>query len=617
MLPRIAVLDDLFGRELSEGRNPDRENLCAHFLWRDVTGDSATLASGQRVLKPTAEVCFHRAQSPTCARVGDLVENDLDGALAFIRSEWAAIPSMAGDGHSVGDLKQRPSMLLLDLCFYTGIVTDESDRRASGMPVGRPDDAKPRSYFGLKLLEAIHREIPDLPIFILSSMPRDPVALAFSQRGALGFLDRSAADSPAKFKQALAYHGLLPDAAGSVVGRSLPILLALREARRAAQHGHDVLIRGERGTGKELIAQYLHRISAEGSESRARALVAINAPGLAPSMYTSELFGIEPRSATNVDGRIGLIETAEGGDVFLDEVADLAPEVQASLLRVIQERQITRVGARAPSPVNVRFIAATNVDVDEPGSALRRDLLDRLKTGGTIWLPPLRERVDDIPLLVEKFVRDAEGRKAATLRRQITSDALARLQSHDWPGNIRELQTVIADAVNQYCDVEYLLADHLRIGPAASSLAVQVPSALPRESASSVETSYETLSLSLDELMLRSASLTFGVENMKQWAGRLDAVQSQQQQLIARLLQGAIDATKRRTPENLSGKVLIRPTMRLATGNQQLTATQAADLVKRLLGPLEESLQGDLKALHKKAVDLRKPGKPGKPALDD
>ncbi|HYF45515.1 MAG TPA: sigma 54-interacting transcriptional regulator [Acidimicrobiales bacterium] len=603
--PLVLVLDDLFGRDVADGRNVDRENICAQFLWRDVTGDTAAHASVQRVVAPVADAAFFRAQRPLGASPGDTVENDLAAALAFVRRHWSA-PLAHGGAAGDGAPARRASLVLVDLCFYTGPVTAESHASAPGMPEGRPGDAAPRSYFGIQLLVEIHRQFPDLPVLVLSSMPRRPIALELSRQGALGFIDRTGPDGPTQFAQALVYHGLYPDSSRLIVGQSLQVLLAIREARRAAQHRQDVMIRGERGTGKELFAQFIHRTYVASRGGGGIPLVAVNSPVLSPTLFASELYGIEPGSATGVAGRRGLLETADGGDVFLDEIADMAPEVQASLLRVLQEREVTPVGARRPRRIDVRFLAATNADVSDPGSGFRADLLDRLQAGGTIWLPPLRERLEDIPILVERLVREAEERRAATLRREVTPEALDRLRSHSWPGNVRELQAVIADAVTQYPDVEHLVADHLRIGrdhdrrrPGhwQSERTVTAPPIPPAGVVGPPE--------SVAALLQQVGSVEFGVHNLDEWAGRLGVVQSHVHRLVARMVEGALEATKQRTPERPSGIVRIHPAMKLLTGDSGLTATKAADLLKRVLGPIAGELDGELKEAYDTAVRLR------------
>lgn len=622
MLPRLLILDDLFGRCSSAGPNVDRENLCAHFLWQDATGDASAKASKQKVLQPTAEAVFCRAQTPACSEPGDITENDLEMALEAVRKGWPE----AGQKRRGRPPKTPPprwSMVLIDLCFYTGRVTEESHRRAPGMPEGRPGDDDPRSYFGLTLLDAIHREFPELPVFILSSKPRGEVSLEFSRRGAFGFIDRSALDGPELLEQALWNHGLLADPTGEVVGQSLPMMLALREARRAAGHRENVLIRGERGSGKEVLARYLHHC-AKGTATaqreaplpenlklnpeNSRRIVAVNSASFAPNLFATELFGIQPRTSSGVDGKIGLIEMAKGGDLFLDEIADMPPEVQAALMRVLQERQVARVGSRESIPVDVRFLSATNADLEDDEHPLRPDLLDRLRTGGTIWIPPLRERHEDIPLLAERLLREAEAQRPGIRPRQIIPEAMEKLLDHDWPGNVRELRAVLFEAVARHPDVEHLVAEHLRFEPKAKS----------RKPKITVEAESEGARLAgvarggWQGLIETTRAASFESTQADQWAGKLPELRREQARSVARLLAAALEATKRRTPERPSGVVQIHPAAKLATGDAGLTAVKAADLFKRLLGPLEEELNGDLLEAYQISTRLRpKAGKPG------
>jgi len=596
VLARILLLDDLFGRNVPGGRNADRENLCAHFLLKDATGDAAAKASRQRILKPIAEVVFYRAQTPTSAEIGSTVENDLQGVLEVVRRGWYKAAGNSGQA-----VVWPPwAMVLLDLCFYTGRVTEESHRRAPGMPEGRPGDDQPGGYFGLMLLDAIHREIPELPIFILSSKSREEVSLEFSRRGALGFIARDDLRGSEILEEALGQHGLLPDYEG-LIGNSLPLLIGLREARRATRHRENLLIRGERGTGKELLARYVHRMGRRVGETEESPFVTVNSAVFSPTLFASELFGIEPRTATGVDAKVGLFEMAHRGDLFLDEIADMPLEVQASLLRVLQERQITRVGSRDPRNVDVRVLSATNADLENQVRGFRSDLLDRLRPGGTVWLPPLRERQSDIPLLVERFVREAETQRKGSLRRDITPEAFETLCGYDWPGNIRELRGAVFDAVNRFPDVEYLVAEHLRIGEGKRDVVV----AESREAKIAAGQLAKIEETGLGALLSQLAGTSFDAHHVGEWAGRLAELQYEHLRLVARMLQAALEATKRRTPEKPEGIIQIHPAVKLLTGDSALSASQAADLLKRLLGALEDELEGDLRAAYETAVRLR------------
>jgi len=594
---RILVIDDFFGRDVSGGENSDRDNLCAHFLWKDTTGDQTSKFSRQKVLRPAAEVVFNRGQTPALAPIGSVVENDVDGTLAVIRKGW----------HGTADKNAVPwAMVLLDLCFYTGLVSDLSNGRAAGMPDGRLADDDPRSYFGLTLLEAINGEFPELPVFILSSKPREDVSLEFSRRGALGFIARDDQRGPDLLKAAIWQHGLLPDPAQEIVGNSLSLLLALREARRAASHRANLLIRGERGSGKELLASYVHRVGSEGGTSTGKPFVEVNSAVLGTDLSASELFGIEAKTASGVDGKIGLVEAADGGDLFLDEIADMPLSTQATLLRVMQDRQITRVGARKSKTVNVRFLSATNVDLEGDPRKFRPDLLDRLRLGGTLWLPALRHRKADIRLLAEKFVRDAETERPGTLRHEITPDAMDRLLEYDWPGNIRELRTCLFDAVNRHPDVEHLVPGHLRIAEVAVGVEPADLAKGPQPTGGNLQRidTYKDLTSFLE----LQESMCFVQSDITLWSGRLGNLQHAHNRLLARYLEAALVATKRRSPACPEGRIQIHPAVKLVTGDSSLTASKAADLLKRLLGPLEAELDGDLQEALIIAMRLRPRG---------
>jgi len=217
-----------------------------------------------------------------------------------------------------------------------------------------------------------------------------------------------------------------------------------RAIAQVAPTSATVLITGETGTGKELVARAIH------AQSRRTAgpFVAVNAAVLSPALAASELFGHEVGAFTGaVKRRIGRFEQARGGTLFLDEIGELAPDVQALLLRAIQERVIERVGGGEAIPVDVRLITATNRDLAEGvrGGSFRADLFYRLNVF-PIAIPPLRERRGDIPALAAHFLeRFAEMH--AKPARPLAPDALRALAAHDWPGNVRELQNVIERAV--------------------------------------------------------------------------------------------------------------------------------------------------------------------------
>jgi PAS domain S-box-containing protein len=225
-----------------------------------------------------------------------------------------------------------------------------------------------------------------------------------------------------------------------VVGTSPALQAVLARAAKVAPTDSTVLILGETGTGKELIARAIHKRS----QRSARAFVSVNCAAIPPSLITSELFGHEKGAFTGAtQRRLGRFELAEGGTLFLDEIGELPVETQIALLRVLQEREFERVGGTEPLRADVRVIAATNRDLQGAITAgtFRSDLFYRLDVF-PITLPPLRERKEDIPPLVSYFV-DRYAKRAGRKIRGIRKSALDSLQSYSWPGNIRELQNVI------------------------------------------------------------------------------------------------------------------------------------------------------------------------------
>jgi len=205
-----------------------------------------------------------------------------------------------------------------------------------------------------------------------------------------------------------------------------------------------VLITGETGTGKELIARAVHKRS----NRSGRPFVSVNCAALAPALISSELFGHEKGAFTGaMQRRVGRFELADGGTIFLDEVGELLPETQVALLRVLQEREFERVGGTQSIRVDVRLIAATNRDLKTAvaGGAFRQDLFYRLNVF-PIEAPPLRERNDDVLVLVEYFLHRYATRAGKKFR-SIDKKTLDLLQRYEWPGNIRELQNIVERSV--------------------------------------------------------------------------------------------------------------------------------------------------------------------------
>lgn len=224
-----------------------------------------------------------------------------------------------------------------------------------------------------------------------------------------------------------------------IIGQSKPMRSVFKQVLKVAPTDSTVLIIGETGTGKELAANSIHRHS----RRKANPFMAINCAAIPESLLESELFGHEKGAFTGATTRKpGKFELAHGGTLFLDEIGDMSLEIQAKVLRAIEEKRIERIGGLSSRSVDVRFLAATNKDLPDlvKKGLFRQDLFYRLN-GFSIYLPPLRERREDIALLAEHFLRNADEKK------RLSSAAIQILMAHEWPGNVRELKNTINSAV--------------------------------------------------------------------------------------------------------------------------------------------------------------------------
>jgi len=232
---------------------------------------------------------------------------------------------------------------------------------------------------------------------------------------------------------------------GEIVGRSDLMQEVFRLVEQVAPARSTVLITGESGTGKELIAKAIH----EASPRAGRPFVTVNSSNIPSELLESELFGHTRGAFTGaVAAKKGLFEVADGGSIFLDEIGDIPPETQVRLLRVIQEREFTPLGDTTPRRVDVRIVAATNIDLKEAvrQGTFREDLYYRLAVV-PIELPPLRDRREDILPLAQHFIQKYNEENGRDVSEQLSPDVLALLESYSWPGNVRELENTIERAV--------------------------------------------------------------------------------------------------------------------------------------------------------------------------
>jgi DNA-binding NtrC family response regulator len=305
---------------------------------------------------------------------------------------------------------------------------------------------------GLQVLEQVRQERIDAAVIIMTADTTSSNAIQATQLGAFDYIAKPINDDHllVLIRRALEYRSLerelrklraAPPAQplSGFVGHSAAMQEVYKLIGRVAASEANVLVTGESGTGKELVADAIQKFSKRSQGP----LVKVNCAAIPEPLLEAELFGHERGAFTNaVSRRIGRFEQADKGTVFLDEVAELSPALQAKLLRVIQERTIERLGSNAPLRVDFRLIAATAQDLAGAVASgkFREDLYHRLNVV-TIALPPLRERREDIPFLVQRFLGRSE--RPVTIHQ----DALDRIIAHDWPGNVRELENVITRAI--------------------------------------------------------------------------------------------------------------------------------------------------------------------------
>jgi len=306
---------------------------------------------------------------------------------------------------------------------------------------------------GLQLLRWCTEHQPGLPVILITAHGTVDTAVEALKQGAFDYVSKpfDQADLQRILAHALATeaantHRLQPQGHGrmGIVGTTPRMREVFDLVERVAPSPTTVLISGESGTGKELVARAIHAHSPRVQQP----FVQINCGAIPDALFEAELFGYQRGAFTGATtDKPGRFELAHNGTLFLDEVAELPVDMQVKLLRVLQERQVDRVGGLAPIPVDVRLVAATNVDLHEAVEAgrFRRDLFYRLNVL-PIPLPPLRERREDIPLLVEHFLGRFNERLGKHIQRCEPS-ALAALLEHDWPGNIRELENMMERVV--------------------------------------------------------------------------------------------------------------------------------------------------------------------------
>jgi len=348
--------------------------------------------------------------------------------------------------------------LRLTSAGYRVRTADSGETALAALAVARPGavitDLRMPGIDGLQLFDAIHREHPALPVIILTAHGTIPDAVSATQRGVFGFLTKpfDSQDLLHKVASAMRLAGDEPavgaEATGEwrsgIITRSPRMEDLLRQAKLVADSDASVLIYGDSGTGKELLARAIHRASPR----RDNPFVGVNCGAIPEPLLESELFGHARGAFTGaVQAHKGLFQAADGGTIFLDEIGDMPLALQVKLLRVLQEGEVRPVGATQSIPIDVRVISATHRDLEAQRSSgqFREDLYYRLNVV-SLRLPALAERREDIPLLATHFLR----RLAERYKRPVPSlapDAMALLIAAPWPGNVRQLLNLLEQAV--------------------------------------------------------------------------------------------------------------------------------------------------------------------------
>jgi DNA-binding NtrC family response regulator len=335
-----------------------------------------------------------------------------------------------------------------------GSAEDALARFASFQPDTLIADVELPGMNGLDLLGHLGNELTDVPAIIITGKGSEERAVAAIEAGAFWYIEKPlkgpvlralldrALGKARDARQLVVLQRQLREAGrlGDLVGASRPMQEVMRIVEMAAPSSASVLITGETGSGKEIVARTVHKLSPRAGGP----FVAINCSAIPESLMESEIFGHERGAFTGAaERRIGCFELADGGTLLLDEIGEMPAPTQAKLLRVLEDRKVRRLGSKTETPVDVRVVAATNKDPEQAvGSGhMRQDLYFRLNVFH-INLPPLREHKEDIPLLTEHILRDINVKHSKSVK-GVGAEVMDIFMSHTWPGNIRELRNVL------------------------------------------------------------------------------------------------------------------------------------------------------------------------------
>ncbi len=573
-IPRILVIDDIFGSSLR-----DRKNFCKNFGLLDVTGDEPKPAA---INDPISEAVFESSQ----ATQNHSVKNLLSKTLAAVERGWSDLTTT------------RWALVLLDLRFVSGQLDDNNEAE------GHPED----DLFGLKLLDAIRGNHPDLPVIIISSQERSEVIEDCRRRGAADFIQRHQSGTTSLsardlLKSKILEHGLigdtriLADENLRIVGNSVGLLKALRAARRAATGKGNILLLGETGTGKELLARYLHDMSPKASGP----YEVFDPSGRAETLQEDELFGHVKGAFTGADSdKPGMIELADGGTLFIDEIGEIPESLQTKLLRPLESWIVKRQGGKKEVAVDLQVVLATNKNLDlyVAEKRFKFDLLNRIKAYPII-IPPLSERKEDIPRLTEKLLELICRQHNARWPRTVLPETIILLQNNDWRDNIRGLRNVLQRAILNNKDSELVVPQDIVFDLYESEIRQETKEVSVPPDEDQIKVLMETM-----------ACFEFPPD-YEILHGKLPLLQEAIASLLTRYLQAAVEVTKRRKPGSLSsGETNLTGAVSCMEGAQLKTA-KAADLIKKILHQDKKLLQRlpeefpELDQIYNEAIRLR------------
>lgn len=517
-----------------------------------MTGDDAKPA---HINDPIAEAFFCSGQ----VRSETSVRNDINTSVEAVKKGWH-------------DQIKRIALILLDLRFVSGEMVH-----------GEPEGLSGDDSFGLVILDAIHRQFPDIPIVVISSRERDDVIEDCRKRGASDFIQRHEYGtdtlSPKDILKAKIFeHGLiednriLKDEKYRLVGRSVGLLQTLRSARRAATGKGNILVLGETGTGKELLARYVHDMSPKSGAP----YVVFHPFGTTETLQEDELFGHVKGAYTGaISDREGLFERANGGTIFIDEIGDIAEGLQKKLLRPLENRVVTRQGGKKEIPVDVQVVLATNKNLEEYARTgkFKFDLLNRINAY-PITIPPLRERKEDTPAITERLLEILCKEHNARWPRRILPETMELLRNHNWTDNVRGLRNVLERAIKDNIDSELIVPTDIRFDSYAVEAATEKESESIKKAVPVAD--------QIDELIDKLSTFEFPKDYAK-ISARLPGLQEAVAKMLANYLLSAIEVTKKMKPGNQSDGELNLTGAASCMMGEQLKTPKAADIIKKLL----------------------------------